>query len=108
MSAFDDMIAAGMEDFESVTGSTAFTMDGKAYSGSLNEYEGEQEIDLDGVMGMYNATLLCQKPQFKMIAKPLHKTLNGKIITLDSINYKVDRVAVDSTSVTLGLRIARG
>lgn len=107
MSAFDDMIAAGMEDFESVTGSTAFTMDGKAYSGSLNEYEGEQEIDLDGVMGMYNATLLCQKAQFRLIAKPLHRTLSGKTLALDGVSYKVARVAVDSASVTLGLRIAR-
>lgn len=107
MSAFDDMIEAGMEDFESITGSTSFTMDGKSYAGSLNEYEGEQEVDLDGVMGMYNATLVCQKPQFRLIAKPLHKTLNGKTLALDGVSYKVARVAVDSASVTLGLRIAR-
>ncbi len=107
MSAFDDMIAASMDESESVFGTTSWTMDGKGYAGTLNEYEGEQDVELDGILGSYNATLMCQKPQFKMLAKPLQRTLNGKLVMIDGVQYKVARVAVDSASVTLGLRIAR-
>lgn len=107
MSAFEDMIAAGMGEAEDVFGNTTFTLDAKAYTGILNEYEGEQEVELDGVLGNYNATLVCQKPQFRFVAKPLQKTLHEKVITLDGLTYVVSRAAVDSNSVTLGLRIQR-
>jgi hypothetical protein len=101
------MIAAGMADAEDIFGGTSFTLEGKTYLGILNEYEGEQEIELDGMLASYNATLVCQKPQFKLLAKPLQSTLRNKTITIDGVNYKVSRVAVDSGSVTLGLRIQR-
>lgn len=107
MSAFSDMIDAGMGEAEDIFGGTSFVLDSRSYSGILNEYEGEQEMELDGMLGTYNATLVCQKAQFRMVTKPLQKTLNGKIITLDGLGYVVARVAVDSSSVTLGLRIQR-
>lgn len=107
MSAFDDMIAAGMESAEGLFGSTPFSLEGRNYEGVLNEYAGEQEVEIGGILGSYSATLVCQKPQFRLHAKPLQKTLNGALITIEGIGYRIERVAVDSASVTLGLRIAR-
>ena len=107
MSAFDDMIAAGLDEAESLFGTTAFSHDGRTYQGLLNEYAGEQEVEIGGILGNYNATLVCQKPQFRLVAKPLQKTLNGALITIEAVGYRIERVAVDSASVTLGLRIAR-
>lgn len=107
MSLFDDMVAAGMAGAEDLFGSTPFTLDGRTYQGVLNEYAGEQEVEIGGILGNYNATLVCQKPQFRLVAKPLQKSLNGALITIESIGYRIERVAVDSASVTLGLRIAR-
>lgn len=107
MSAFDDMIDAGLNESSEVFGRTSFVYAGKTYEGLLNEYAGEQEVELDGVLGTFNATLVCTKGQFRLLAKPLQKTLNNVQITIDSISYRVKRVAVDSASVTLGLMIAR-
>lgn len=88
-------------------GVTSWTMDGKAYNGILNEFEGDHEMELDGMMIGVNATLVCGKGQFRMITKPVHKTLQNKTVTIDGIGYIVTRATVDSASVTLGLRIAR-
>ncbi len=63
MSAFDDMIAAGLDEAESLFGTTPFTLDGRPFQGVLNEYAG--------------------------------------------VGYRIERVAVDSASVSMGLRIAR-
>lgn len=107
MSAFDDMISAGLEEASAMFGETAFTFEGRTFHGVLNEYAGEQEVEIGGILGSYNATLVCAKPQFRLVTKPLQKTLNGALITMEGIGYRVERVSVDSASVTLGLRIAR-
>jgi len=96
-----------MDEASGVFGETSWTMDGKAYSGVLNEYEGEQEVELDGMLASYSATLVCSKGQFVRLTKPLQSTFRNKTIAIESVNYKVARVAVDSSSVTIGLRIAR-
>lgn len=107
MSDFSDFVDFGMDDASDVFGVTSWTMDGKAYNGVLNEYEGEQEVELDGMLASYSATLVCSKSQFVRLAKPLQSTFRNKTIIIDSVSYKVARVAVDSSSVTIGLRIAR-
>lgn len=107
MSDFSDFADFAMSDASDVFGLTTWTMDGKAYSGVLNEYEGEQEMELEGMLASYNATLVCTRPQFQLLAKPLQSTLKNKTITIDGVNYKTARIAVDSAGVTIGLRIAR-
>jgi len=107
MSDFSDFADFGMNEAEDVFGLTTWTMEGKSYSGVLNEYEGEQEIEMDGLLASYNATLVCSKAQFRMLAKPLQSTFRNKTIIIDAVSYKTARVSVDSSSVTLGLKIAR-
>jgi len=82
-------------------------MDGKAYTGILNEFDGDHTMEIDGMMIGVNSTLVCNKGQFRMLTKPLQKTLQNKTITLDGVGYTVTKAAVDSSSVTIGLRIAR-
>jgi len=88
-------------------GVTTWTMAGKAYTGILNEFEGDHDIELDGMMIGVNATLVCNKAQFRAITKPTHKTLQNKTVTIDGIGYTVTRASADSVTITLGLRIAR-
>lgn len=107
MSQLDDLIAEGLSIAGGVMGEQQFSIDTRPYCGILNEFEGEQEIELDGVLASYNATLVCEKPQFRQLAAPLTKTLRHKIVVIDSMRYKAKRVVVDSVSVTLGLEIAR-
>ena len=107
MSAFDDMISAGLEETEGLFGATSFTLDGRPYQGVLNEYAGDQEVEIGGILGNYNATLVCRKPQFALMTKPLQRTLNGVLVNIDGLGYRIERVSVDSASITLGLRIAR-
>lgn len=82
-------------------------MDGKAYTGVLNEFDGDHELELDGMLIGVNATLVCNKGQFRMITKPIQKTLQNKTVTIDGVGYTVTKASVDSSSVTIGLRIAR-
>ena len=107
MNAFDSFNDQCFADAESMFGVTSWTMDGKAYTGILNEFEGDHELELDGMMIGVNATLACSKGQFRAITKPVHKTLQNKTVTIDGIAYTVRRATVDSACVTLGLRIAR-
>jgi hypothetical protein len=107
VNAFDAFNEQCFSDAEFMFGVTSWTMDGKAYNGILNEFEGDHDLEMDGMMIGVNATLVCGKAQFRMITKPVHKTMQNKTVTIDGINYTVTRATVDSASVTLGLRIAR-
>lgn len=107
MSDFHDMIEQGMEEAGDIFGTNTFVLNAKPYQGILNEYVGEQEVEIGGILGSYNATLVCPKAQFRLLIKPLQKSLNGALITMDAIGYRIERVHVDSASVTLGLRLAR-
>lgn len=107
MNAFDSFNEQSFDDAESIFGVTSWTMDGKAYTGILNEFDGDHELELDGMMIGVNATLVCSKGQFRMIAKPIQKTMQNKAVTIDGVSYTVTKAAVDSASVTIGLRIAR-
>lgn len=107
MNAFDSFNEQSFSDAESIFGVTAFTMDGKAYSGILNEFEGDHDLELDGMMIGVNATIVCNKGQFRMLTKPVQKTLQNKAVTIDGVGYIVSRATVDATTITIGLRIAR-
>lgn len=107
MSAFDDFNDASFGEAEGVFGTTSFVMLGRPYEGIVNEFEGEHEVELDGMLVSCNATLLCSKAQFRTLAKPLQKTLQKKTLVMDGITYTIERAAADSAGVTLGLRITR-
>jgi hypothetical protein len=107
MSAFDDFNEASFGEAEDVFGTTSFTIDGQGYIGLVNEFEGDHEVELDGMLVSCNATLVCTKAQFRMLTKPLQKTLQKKTVIMDAVSYIIERAAVDSAGVTLGLRIAR-
>lgn len=107
MNAFDSFNDQSFLDAESIFGVTKWTMDGKEYTGILNEFDGDHQLELDGMLIGVNATLVCNKAQFRMLTKPIQKTLQNKAITLDGIGYVVSKAGVDSSSVTIGLRIAR-
>jgi len=105
MSELDDFMAEGLMVTENVSGSDEFTLAGKTYYGVLNEFEGTEEIELGGVLSSYNATIVCQRPQFRALGSPLARVLKGKVISIESTNYTIQRVANDRVSVTLGLVI---
>jgi len=107
MGAFDDFTVAALADAEAAFGSQAFTLDGATYTGILNEFQGEEAAEIGGMLGSYNATLVCQKPQFSALTRPLQKTLLGKVLTIDGLQYVAHSVGVDGASVTFGLLYAR-
>lgn len=107
MSLFDDMMEAGMSEASEALGTLDFTIDGRSYKGVHNEYTSEQQVEMEGLLLNFDATLVCERPQFRLVAKPLQRTLVGKLITLEGIAYRVEKVHVDSASITLGLRIDR-
>ncbi len=107
MSELDDLMNEGLTVSSEVMGAESFTIDGRPLSGVLNEFEGEQEIELGGLLGTYNATLVCTRAQFRVFGSPLTRTLKCKIVEIDGVKYSIKRIANDSVSVSLGLIIAR-
>lgn len=107
MSDLDDFMNEGLTISSEIMGETEFTIDGRPLTGVLNEFEGEQEIELGGLLGTYNATLVCPRAQFRFFGSPLTRTLKSKIVEIDGVKYSIKRIANDSVSVSLGLIIAR-
>lgn len=107
MSEFDDMIAEGLEVTEEISGSESFTLAGKTYAGILNEFAGDENVEIGGATLLCAATLVCRRPQFSALPRPLHRSLQGKTVVVDSTSYRIIRAAVDSVSVTLVLDMIR-
>ena len=107
MPNFDDFIADALGTAEEVFGGLAFTIDAVSYTGILNEFSGDEEVELGGVLYAFSATLVCQRPQFSALTAPLHKTLQGKHVLIDGIKYRVAKAIADTASVTLGLQIVQ-
>ena len=103
--AFDEFTSQALADSGDIIGTESFTIAGLAgtFFGILNEFSAAREIDLGGKVGTYTATLVCTLEQFDEVSGPLDRALEGKRCTIDSRAYKIDRVAVDSSSITLGL-----
>jgi len=105
MNDFDDFTREALGDASDIVGQEEFTipgLDGR-FCGILNEFTAAREIDLGGKVGSYTATLLCGLDQFDDIVGPLELALEGRRCVIDGRSYKIDRAAVDSSSVTLGL-----
>jgi hypothetical protein len=94
MSDLDDLMSEGMIISEEVMGAERFYIAGLPYVGILNEFSGEQEIELGGILSSYHATLVCQRPQFRAFGSPLHQTLQGKIVEIEGVKYTVQRVII--------------
>lgn len=106
MSELDDFVAEGLEISEEIMGGTPFTLDGRPFVGVVNEFEGEQEAEIGGMLVSCNATIIARRPQFRCMGAPLTRVLKAKLVEIDGLTYSVARVANDAVSVTLGLVIA--
>lgn len=105
MSDFDDFAAEALADSGDIMGTEEFTIPSLtgSFFGILNEFSAARDIDIGGKVGTYTATLVCELDQFDDLDGPLERTLEGKRCSIGSRSYKIDRAAVDSTSLTLGL-----
>lgn len=103
MSEFNDLMDNGLQETEDISGAEEFTLSGKTYRGILSQFSREHDSQVGSNYPMSAATLVCRLEQFSRLTKPLHKTLCGKVITVDSSSYRIDRVEVDSAGVTLSL-----
>jgi hypothetical protein len=107
MSAFDDFSEGCMADAFDIIGTETFTLSGiagRTYSGVLNEFASEKEINLGGISGVYIATLVCQLDQFDDIDGKLERRFDGMSVTVNGRTFKVSRTALDKISITLGLQ----
>lgn len=109
MNELDQFISEGLSITETTAGSDKFRFEGEAreYSGILNEYDGEQLVEVGGTLSTYNATIVCQRGQFRHLGSPMVAKIKGRVVEIDGMKYSVDKASSDSTSVTLGLMIRR-
>lgn len=97
--------AQSFADSAAIYGVETFAITGLSpeFTGILNEFAAEKQIDLGGIVGTYTATLMCELDQFDDIEGSLERALDGRTLTLAGRTYKISRCALDDTALTLGL-----
>ena len=105
MTDFDEFTAEALTDSGDIIGRETFTIPGLAgeFRGILNEFTATRDIELAGAKGTYTATVVCELDEFDDITGPLDRSIEGKRAVFDSRTFKIERVALDSSSITLGL-----
>lgn len=105
MSDFDDFNDASLADAADIIGRESFTITGIAgsFDGILNEFASDKSLTLGGITSEYTATLVCELDQFDDISGSLERTLDGRKLTISGRDYKINRVLLDLSSITLGL-----
>lgn len=100
------MMAAGLSDMLATTGGKDFTIAGTTYrkAGILNEFTSSRELEIGGFMGKYDATVLAKRSIFtEATDAQLERALDGEQLTIEGRVFRISRVAMDESSVTLGL-----
>lgn len=105
MTDFDDFTSEALADSGDIIGRETFTIPGFAgeFHGILNEFTATRDIEVGGKVGTYTATVVCELEEFDDITGPLDRSIEGKRAVFDSRTFKIERVALDSSSITLGL-----
>lgn len=105
MTDFDEFTAEALTDSGDIIGRETFTIPGLTgeFHGILNEFTATRDIELAGAKGTYTATVVCELDEFDDITGPLDRSIDGKRAVFDSRTFKIERVALDSSSITLGL-----
>jgi hypothetical protein len=105
-SDFDAFMNAGIAEAVQVIGTKTFTIGGTTYrnAGILSQYTSARELELGGFAGVFDATLLCPRTKFtETNGVALERSLDGKLVVIDSRTFKIARTEMDESSVTLGL-----
>lgn len=104
-SELDDLLSAGLEELEEVSGSKPFKIEGKPFTGTYNSFSAEREFGEDGPpVGTYPSTILAQLGQFAgKFPAPLERSLVHKRVTVLGRNLRIASAEVDSVSVRLTL-----
>lgn len=95
-----------MTDAFAIIGGIAFTISGidGEFSGVLNEYTSQRELDIGGLIGTYTATLVAKRREIAAeVTGQIEKVLTGRKVTIEGRVFKIANVGHDSISVTLTL-----
>lgn len=105
MTEFDDFTSEALADSGDIIGREEFTIAGitGTFEGILNEFTSARDIEMGGKNGTYTATVICELDEFDDIDGPLDRTIEGKRATFGTRVFKVERVALDGSSITLAL-----
>jgi len=106
ISEFDSFMSAGLVEASKVIGQVSFTVQGTTYrnAGILDQFTSSRELEIGGFSGNFDATILCLRSKFQETSgTPLERTLDGKLLVIDSRTFRIARVEMDESSVTFGL-----
>jgi len=103
MSQFDTFNSAAFGAAAAIFGEVSFTLDSVTYTGVLNEFTAERELEIGGFVGNFAATLVCSLAQFSAITAPVERTLEGHQLTLSGRTFRIQKAAADECTLTLGL-----
>ncbi len=106
ISEFDAFMSAGLTEAAQVIGTVSFTVQGTSYrnAGILDAFTSSRELEIGGFVGNFDATVLCLRKKFtETSGTPLERTLDGKLLVIDSRTFRIARVEMDESSVTFGL-----
>ena len=106
ISEFDAFMSAGLTESSKVIGQVSFTVQGTSYrnAGILDAFTSSRELEIGGFIGNFDATILCLRSKFTEVSgTPLERSLDGKLLVIDSRTFKIKSVEMDETSVTFGL-----
>lgn len=96
MSAFDDLMAAGVAEMIAAAGGS-FSFRGTTYSGLLSDLSADEKLSIGGAIPNVKQTLL-----FALVAfNPAIRT--GESVTIGSRTMRIGLVEKDETSITLYL-----
>ena len=105
MTEFDEFTAEALVESGDIIGRETFTITGLTgnFAGILNEFTAARDIEVGGTRGTYAATVICELEEFDDVTGPLDRTVEGKRAVFGSRTFKIERIALDSSSITLGL-----
>lgn len=102
MSAFDEFNAAAFDDAVFTIGTSNFSVSNVSYTGGvLNEYTASKQMEVGGLVGEYDATLMVRSTKFSNIASPVERTLEGQVVVIEGRSFRIEQVISDSLTVTL-------
>jgi hypothetical protein len=104
MSAFDDFNDSAFDEAAAVIGTDSFTISNVAYTGGiLDEFTASREVEIGGMMGSYDGTLMVKLTNVSNITAPIERSVEGKVIVISGRSFRVEKAATDSLTLTMGL-----
>jgi hypothetical protein len=105
VSLFDEFSSSAFSQAGSIIGVESFTLTGidDEFTGILNEYESNKQLDVGGIMAEYTATITCELDQFDDLDGPLERWIDGRVVNIAGRRFKVVTTRLDTVSLTIML-----